>query len=153
MKKFLVMAALAASAAAFSASNASAAAFMKFGDIKGEATEGRQHKPVVVTKEHGEKMIPAHKHNSDQVQSYADDAAGPFVAAGDVNGDGKPAPEKGHARVRGGLNPADDVQASEDEQQIEKGHAHVRGGLNPADEVKSPDRDPSTGLLLPAVQN
>ncbi len=142
MKTFLVMAALAVSAAAFSASGASAAGYLKYGDIKGEATEARQHKPVVVKKDgaQDQEMI-SHKHGSDQVQHNTDDTKAPFVAAGDVTGDGVDSPEKGHARVRGGLNPADEVEAQQDEQKIEKGHARVRGGLNPADTVKAPDDD------------
>lgn len=125
MKTFFAIAALAASAAAFSASSASAAAYMKYDGVEGESTKTRQHKPVTITKG-SEAMIAGHKHVSDQVSKSAA-AAGPAVAVGDVNGDGAEGTEKGHARVRGGLNPATDV--------------------------KSPDSEPQPiGLLVPAVQ-
>ena len=138
MKKFLTIAALAASAAAFAITSAGAAGYMKFDGIKGETAKGRQHKPMAVTK-----AVDKAQHR----------ARGVRVATGDVNGDGVPATEKGRARVRGGLNPATDVQAPQAEQRAEKGHARVRGGLDPATDVKSPDSEPQpVGLLLPAVQ-
>ena len=60
--------------------------------------------------------------------------------------------QHGHARVRGGLNPANTLQAPHKPQQMQHGHARVRGGLNPADTLQAP-QDPQKGLLLPAVQH
>lgn len=102
MIKTLIKAALIATVSTIAVGQADAAShdyFLKLDGVKGETTKSRQHVPVRITS-------PADKMRS-----------GVSIAVGDVNGDGRSAIENGHARVRGGLNPADQVQAPQKPQQ------------------------------------
>jgi hypothetical protein len=118
MTRALIKAALIATVSTFAAGHAGAAShdyFLKLDGVKGESTKGRQHMPLKITK------------------GTLNTNAGVSVAAGDVTGDGR-----------------DDIVTGA-EASGAKAHARVRGGLNPADQIRAPHK-PQQGLLVPAVQ-
>ena len=77
--------------------------------------------------------------------------AAAYMKLGDIKGESAQQTQHGHARVRGGLNPANTLQAPHKPQQMQHGHARVRGGLNPANTIQAPQKEQR--MLLPAVQN